>query len=223
MCGLVWFGVVWLVQTCPVLHSTPSCSTSYPYSARAYWSQRSLIRCPHLVPLFLSVGGATPQETDSGLFVYSTEPIFATAAPAHPDDSCGNIHDGTQSYGDSNACEVKAGGDYYPLPGGNSDVTPRDRLYWDGNRISPVARDHWHVRKHPRMVAQVDLVPTLSLLLGLPIPYSSLGAIIPEFFHQATQQKYGGSNRHGGSSSEKLSTRLAVLEALRVNCAQVRA
>ncbi|KAJ1967032.1 mannose-ethanolamine phosphotransferase gpi13 [Dispira parvispora] len=32
-----------------------------------------------------------------------------------------------------------------------------------------------------RSVTQTDLVPTLSLLLGLPIPYNSLGTIIPEF------------------------------------------
>lgn len=32
----------------------------------------------------------------------------------------------------------------------------------------------------PRQVAQVDLVPTISLLLGLPVPFSNLGAPIPE-------------------------------------------
>ncbi|WFC97525.1 mannose-ethanolamine phosphotransferase gpi13 [Malassezia yamatoensis] len=35
--------------------------------------------------------------------------------------------------------------------------------------------------KH-RSVAQIDLVPTLSLLLGLPIPYNNLGTVIPELF-----------------------------------------
>ena len=39
-------------------------------------------------------------------------------------------------------------------------------------------------------VSQIDLVPTLSLLLGLPIPYGNLGRIIPElFFHPSS--KYG--------------------------------
>ena len=33
-----------------------------------------------------------------------------------------------------------------------------------------------------RSVAQIDFVPTLSLLLGLPIPFNSLGSIIPEMF-----------------------------------------
>jgi len=33
-----------------------------------------------------------------------------------------------------------------------------------------------------RSVQQIDLVPTLSLLLGLPIPFNNLGTIIPELF-----------------------------------------
>lgn len=34
----------------------------------------------------------------------------------------------------------------------------------------------------PRTVSQIDIVPTLSLLLGVPIPYGSLGSVIPELF-----------------------------------------
>ncbi|CAN0041986.1 unnamed protein product, partial [Scytosiphon promiscuus] len=33
-----------------------------------------------------------------------------------------------------------------------------------------------------RKVAQIDLVPTISLLLGTPIPFGSLGGVIPEVF-----------------------------------------
>ncbi|EGC34499.1 hypothetical protein DICPUDRAFT_153293 [Dictyostelium purpureum] len=36
----------------------------------------------------------------------------------------------------------------------------------------------------PKKVDQVDLVPTLSLLLNLPIPKNSLGSLIPELFEQ---------------------------------------
>jgi phosphatidylinositol glycan class O len=36
--------------------------------------------------------------------------------------------------------------------------------------------------KSVRDVAQIDLVPTISLLMGLPIPFSNLGSIIPELF-----------------------------------------
>ena len=39
-----------------------------------------------------------------------------------------------------------------------------------------------HRFQEPRIVAQVDLVSTISLLLGLPIPYSNLGGIVPELF-----------------------------------------
>lgn len=37
-----------------------------------------------------------------------------------------------------------------------------------------------------RSISQVDLVPTLSLLLGLPIPFGSLGLPIPELFFRET-------------------------------------
>ncbi|KAI0338745.1 hypothetical protein BDW22DRAFT_671444 [Trametopsis cervina] len=33
-----------------------------------------------------------------------------------------------------------------------------------------------------RSIQQIDLVPTLALLLGLPIPYNNLGSIVPELF-----------------------------------------
>ena len=34
----------------------------------------------------------------------------------------------------------------------------------------------------PRVVPQVDLLPSLSLILGVPIPFGSLGSILPELF-----------------------------------------
>ncbi|KEI39169.1 uncharacterized protein L969DRAFT_94247 [Mixia osmundae IAM 14324] len=39
-----------------------------------------------------------------------------------------------------------------------------------------------------RSIPQTDLVPSLSLLLGLPIPFGSLGSIVPELFLWPTQQ-----------------------------------
>ena len=40
-----------------------------------------------------------------------------------------------------------------------------------------------------RAVQQIDLVPTISLLLGLPIPFNNLGSIIPELFlHPSTSR-----------------------------------
>ena len=37
-----------------------------------------------------------------------------------------------------------------------------------------------------RSIQQIDLVPTISLLLGLPIPFNNLGSIIPEVFDRRT-------------------------------------
>ncbi|KAG0221967.1 mannose-ethanolamine phosphotransferase gpi13 [Actinomortierella wolfii] len=57
-----------------------------------------------------------------------------------------------------------------------------------------------------RTITQIDLVPTLSLLFGLPIPFNNLGSVIPELFLT-------------GSTPEKALTNL--LQALRLNAAQV--
>ena len=39
-----------------------------------------------------------------------------------------------------------------------------------------------------RFIQQIDLVPTISLLLGLPIPFNNLGSIIPEVFDRGTNK-----------------------------------
>ncbi|KIK46217.1 hypothetical protein CY34DRAFT_800749 [Suillus luteus UH-Slu-Lm8-n1] len=54
-----------------------------------------------------------------------------------------------------------------------------------------------------RHVQQIDLVPTISLLLGLPIPFNNLGTVIPELF----------SRDSDGSSLQK---------AMELNAAQIR-
>ncbi|KAI9442126.1 hypothetical protein H4582DRAFT_2126711 [Lactarius indigo] len=54
-----------------------------------------------------------------------------------------------------------------------------------------------------RSVQQIDLVPTLSLLLGLPIPFNNLGTVIPELFWR---------DRSGGD----------YVKALEINARQVR-
>jgi len=53
---------------------------------------------------------------------------------------------------------------------------------WDEEQGTFVVVDNVSLIKQPRLVRQIDLVPTLSLLLGIPIPFSSMGKIIPEFF-----------------------------------------
>ena len=39
-----------------------------------------------------------------------------------------------------------------------------------------------HIQPSGRPVYQIDIVPTIAMVLGLPIPFSSLGMIIPEVF-----------------------------------------
>jgi hypothetical protein len=52
---------------------------------------------------------------------------------------------------------------------------------------------YWSATKQSLHAQQIDLVPTLSLLLGAPIPFGSLGGIIPEMFaglyaHEQTEK-----------------------------------
>ncbi|KAJ7737030.1 hypothetical protein B0H14DRAFT_2993404 [Mycena olivaceomarginata] len=54
-----------------------------------------------------------------------------------------------------------------------------------------------------RSIQQIDIVPTLSLLLGLPIPFNNLGTVIPELFYR---------DRNGAS----------LVRALEINVAQIK-
>uniref|UniRef100_V5EG11 Uncharacterized protein n=1 Tax=Kalmanozyma brasiliensis (strain GHG001) TaxID=1365824 RepID=V5EG11_KALBG len=47
--------------------------------------------------------------------------------------------------------------------------------------FSPLPSPPYPSQGH-RSVPQIDLVPTISILLGLPIPYNNLGSIIPDLF-----------------------------------------
>jgi hypothetical protein len=96
----------------------------------------------------------------------------------------------------------------------DSDFDGRDpgaaqALYWDDGtaalQFTPVDR----IRAHPRVVSQLDLTPTLSLLLGLPVPASSLGMLIPELFA-------GPDNSAVANCSD------ALADALFVNAMQVQ-
>ncbi|KAF9357823.1 mannose-ethanolamine phosphotransferase gpi13 [Mortierella sp. NVP85] len=57
-----------------------------------------------------------------------------------------------------------------------------------------------------RTVTQIDLVPTLSLLLGLPIPFNNLGSVIPELFLSAQNPDHAIKD---------------LVRAMRLNAAQV--
>lgn len=65
-----------------------------------------------------------------------------------------------------------------------------------------------HLQSEPDVVPQTDLVPTLALLLGIPIPYSSVGQVLLPLFplQEQTERAVGG---------------LGQLEALWINAKQV--
>ncbi|RIA81289.1 hypothetical protein C1645_700940 [Glomus cerebriforme] len=64
-----------------------------------------------------------------------------------------------------------------------------------------------------RRIPQIDFVPTLSLLLGVPIPFNNLGGVIPELF--LLNSKYEENN---SSIEQKL---LNLLNVVRLNTRQV--
>ena len=62
-------------------------------------------------------------------------------------------------------------------------------------------------------IAQVDFVPTIALLLGLPIPFSNLGTVVPELFNHCPWWEKNGT---------KIQQIYHSIEALRLNAHQIR-
>ncbi|KAJ3965771.1 hypothetical protein EV361DRAFT_1017776 [Lentinula raphanica] len=75
-----------------------------------------------------------------------------------------------------------------------------------------------------RHIQQIDLVPTLSLLLGMPIPFNNLGTVIPELFWR---QADGGSDPivpHSWTWSKapkETATETLLSRALQLNALQI--
>lgn len=69
--------------------------------------------------------------------------------------------------------------------------------------------DFFPPQDEPDVVPQTDLVPTLALLLGIPIPFSSVGQVLLPLFppHEQTGATVG---------------QLSQLEALWINAKQVQ-
>jgi len=72
----------------------------------------------------------------------------------------------------------------------------------------------WH---KPRIAYQIDMVPTISLLLGLPIPHNSLGSVIPEPFFRASWTLDMRDRKKAGFGHWE-----TLLRAIRVNSHQIR-
>ena len=64
--------------------------------------------------------------------------------------------------------------------GGSTEMETESVLLTFGEDVS--CRPHAGPITPSRLVNQIDLVPTVSFLLGIPTPYSSIGGIIPELF-----------------------------------------
>lgn len=103
-------------------------------------------------------GGDSRDEIDAGLWIYSKGPVLTHPSFfTHPLDSTKHA--------------------IAPLftSARGSNFEDRLELDWPQKGIAST-----------RSVSQVDIVPTLSLLLGLPIPFGSLGLVIPELFYHPT-------------------------------------
>lgn len=105
-------------------------------------------------------GGDSREEVDAALWVYSKKPLIDNAWFKHALDSPQHP-----------AASLRANGE------ASTDLADRFELAWPEKGL----------RTATRSVSQIDLVPTLSLLLGLPIPFGNLGLPIPEFFFRKSE------------------------------------
>uniref|UniRef100_F7B519 GPI ethanolamine phosphate transferase 3, catalytic subunit n=1 Tax=Callithrix jacchus TaxID=9483 RepID=F7B519_CALJA len=88
--------------------------------------------------------------------------------------------------------------------GGDSELEVSAALFL----YSPTALFPSIPPEEPEVIPQVSLVPTLALLLGLPIPFGNIGEVMTEVFS-------------GGEDSQPLSSALAQASALHLNAQQV--
>lgn len=164
-------------------------------------------------------GGATQEETDSALFVYSTTPIFPIAFRPENQKQAFRCEDSFKFIcTDTEASNIV-----------DSNKVPLT-VSWSLAQRSFIWIPATDLLRSPRPVAQVDLVPTLSLLLGLPIPYCNLGGIIPELFLHADVGK-DDDNSGAGKGTDAFSSNSnsnsssgfhdALLQALLVNSLQL--
>uniref|UniRef100_A0A8V8TQT1 GPI ethanolamine phosphate transferase 3, catalytic subunit n=1 Tax=Homo sapiens TaxID=9606 RepID=A0A8V8TQT1_HUMAN len=88
--------------------------------------------------------------------------------------------------------------------GGDSELEVSAALFL----YSPTAVFPSTPPEEPEVIPQVSLVPTLALLLGLPIPFGNIGEVMAELFS-------------GGEDSQPHSSALAQASALHLNAQQV--
>ncbi|KAJ2084215.1 mannose-ethanolamine phosphotransferase gpi13 [Coemansia sp. RSA 988] len=126
-------------------------------------------------------GGDSPREVDAALWIYANRPWRSAA-------------------GDARVARVlRAAETRLADAAVDADL---QHGWWHNTHLSE-AYDGRVAAPKQRSVAQIDLVPTLALALGLPVPFNNLGAAVPEMFADD-----GGSGEWG------------LLRALRLNAAQ---
>lgn len=155
-------------------------------------------------------GGATPEETGAALLVWSRsgERLLGTSYGPPPVDGAklGNEH--------GEAASARG-----------ADEWGRGMVQGDREGGGDAAVGYPSSRK----VAQIDLVPTVSLLLGTPIPFGSLGGVIPELFSgRYAVEGEEGEGEDGNMSGETAASTNdpryyeRLCDALLVNSLQVR-
>ncbi|XP_042552894.1 GPI ethanolamine phosphate transferase 3 isoform X5 [Dipodomys spectabilis] len=88
--------------------------------------------------------------------------------------------------------------------GGDSDLEVSAALFL----YSPMALFSSTPPEEPEVIPQISLVPTLALLLGIPIPFGNIGEVMTELFS-------------GGKDSQPYASALAQASALYLNAQQV--
>ena len=87
---------------------------------------------------------------------------------------------------------------FQPAPGDDATTATRTASAPQGAGFfaRALTRDE---RVRELAVDQIALVPTLSLLLGLPIPFSNLGGVMPELFHDSDDDAASAPSRRRSS------------------------
>jgi phosphatidylinositol glycan class O len=111
-------------------------------------------------------GGHTESEVTAALFVYTPSTTFNRWDQLHLGEDIKDVFTGSE-LGE----ELK-------------DALLRERATGAPAAAKQPARPEGVVltKDHFRQVSQIDVVPTIALLLGLPIPFGNLGGVIPELF-----------------------------------------
>ena len=112
-----------------------------------------------------------------------------------------------------------------------------DSAALSGDNATPAGRLQQWLGRGESTVQQVDLIPTVSMLLGLPVPHGSVGGVIPGLlWNEATANKLHSMAREGihmkhkpplgqacrSCDSMRRRAHAAEVDRLRMNAFQVR-